>query len=42
MKIEIRKESFKIKSPLIRFENQKKVYLVTVKKVIKEDRVFVR
>ena len=42
MKIEIRKEYFEVKNPLIIFENQKKIYSITVKKVVKEDRVFVR
>jgi len=42
MKIKIREESFKVSNPLIRFENQKKIHLITVKKEVKNNRVYIR
>ncbi len=42
MKIEIRKESFKVINPLIRFDGPKRIRLITVKKEVKTNRVFVR
>jgi len=42
MKIDVRKESFKVINPLIRFDGPRKVRLITVKKDVKINRIFVR
>jgi hypothetical protein len=42
MKIDVRKESFKVTNPLIRFDGHKRIRLITVKKDVKTKRIFVR
>jgi hypothetical protein len=42
MKIVIRRELLKATNPLIRFDGPKKIRMVTIKKVVKENRIFVR
>ncbi len=42
MKVEIRKESHKVTNPLLKFDGPKRVIMITVKKVVKTNRIFVR
>mgnify|MGYP003120878845 CR=1 FL=1 len=42
MKIEVRKELLKVTNPLIRFDGPKRVRMITVTKVVKTNRIFVR
>ena len=42
MKIEVRQESFKTTNPLIRFDEHRRIRLITVKKDVKTKRIFVR